>query len=163
MSNHNTPWCLIGDFNVIIVSHGHRGRHSPNRLHMEEFSNWSNQNNLIDITIKDSPYTWSNGILGSGLVETRLDKAFCNPLSLTSSTTFNVSTLNKHISNHHPLLLEISFSQQKHVSNFRFLGMWALHDNCETFIAKSWFVPVVGYQMYILTKKLQILKANLKV
>lgn len=68
----------------------------------------------------------------------------------------------KHQQNHYPLLLEASFSIHAHTSNFKFLNMWTLHDNCKDFIAHCWSTSVVGCPIYVLTKTSQLLKNNLK-
>ncbi|XP_024630529.1 uncharacterized protein [Medicago truncatula] len=40
--------------------------------------------------------------------------------------------------------------------------MWSMHENCKEFISDSWQTRVVGCPMYILTKKLKLLKDRLK-
>ncbi|WJX68649.1 hypothetical protein P8452_52997 [Trifolium repens] len=36
-SQHNLPWSFLGEFNVILGAHEHRGRFSPARLPMSDF------------------------------------------------------------------------------------------------------------------------------
>jgi hypothetical protein len=48
-SLHDLPWCFIGDFNVILGSHEHRGRTPPPRLPMEDFKQWTDTYNLIHL------------------------------------------------------------------------------------------------------------------
>lgn len=129
---------------------------------MMDFSNWSNDNNLIDIPTIGSYFTWSNGRVGSDFIQRRLDRAFCNHLLISSATNMNVSILNRLRSDHFPLLLDFNFSHVQHFSNFRFLGIWTLHDSYEDFIKKVWSTQVIGCPMHILTQKIQILKAELK-
>lgn len=109
---------------------------------------------ISQICTKDSLFTWSNCRHLSGLVERRLDRAFCNQIWLTTSTTMNVSTLTKLRLDHYSLLLEARFSQHKHVSHFGFFGIWTLHDKYEDLIINCWYVPVIGSHVYILIKKL---------
>lgn len=132
------PLSFFWDFDTIMGSPEHIGSHSSNKSHMIDFINWYDNNNLVDIPTKGPPYTLSNGRIGDGLVDRRLDRALCNHLWLTTSTSINVSALVKHRSYHHLLLLEACFSIHRYVSSFRFLGIWTLHDNCGTFIANCW-------------------------
>ncbi|XP_058775611.1 uncharacterized protein LOC131649884 [Vicia villosa] len=138
LSDHALLWCIVGDFNAIQGAHEHQGSHNPNRVHMMDFSNWSNGNNLLDIPSKGNYFTWSNGKVGRDFIQRRLDRSFCNQLWISSATIMNVSTLNRLKSDHFPLLLEFSFSHVQHISNFRFLGMWILHDSCEALVKKVW-------------------------
>jgi len=43
------------------------------------------------------------------------------------------------------------------------MRMWTLHSDCKNIIQESWNTPVIGCPMFILTKKLKILKEKLKV
>jgi hypothetical protein len=40
-SQHDLPWCFLGDFNVILGAHEHRGRVNPARLPIAEFQSWT--------------------------------------------------------------------------------------------------------------------------
>lgn len=57
LQNQNMPWSIIGDFNTIIGSHEYRGSHTPTRLPMEDFANWTNDNNLLRIPTRGCDYT----------------------------------------------------------------------------------------------------------
>ncbi|XP_058763566.1 uncharacterized protein LOC131637017 [Vicia villosa] len=47
-------------------------------------------------------------------------------------------------------------------SQFKFLKMWTLNDDCARLIKDTWNALIVGCPMYILDKKLRILKSRLK-
>jgi len=51
-SQFNIPWSCIGDFNTILGSHEHQGKHEPTRLPMSDFQTWSDSNNLIHLHTK---------------------------------------------------------------------------------------------------------------
>jgi len=42
------------------------------------------------------------------------------------------------------------------------MRMWSTHSNCEKIVKDSWNVSVVGCPMFVLNKKLKIVKGNLK-
>lgn len=117
---------------------------------MDDFKNLSDHNNLIDIPTKGF------------LLERILDRDFCNPNWLTLNSIMNVSTLNKVRPDHYLIILEVSFSQHKHASSFKLLNVLTLHDRCEDFVAKFWYILVIGCPTYILRRKLQLLKTSLK-
>jgi hypothetical protein len=60
-AQHDLPWSFIGDFNVIMGAHEHRGRFNPARLPIEEFQAWSDSFNLIHLPTRGADFTWNNG------------------------------------------------------------------------------------------------------
>lgn len=42
-----------------------------------------------------------------------------------------------------------------HVSQFKFMKMWSLDDDCHRIIKEAWNVNIVGCPMYILNRKLR--------
>lgn len=162
-SQHFIPWCFIGDFNVVIGSHEYRGSYPPARLPMEEFLGWSEANNLYHIPTRGSEFTWSNGRRGNRSTEKRLDRSICNQQWLDLCCSLSCSTLTKHKSDHHPLLLEFQVTPVSFASQFKFQQMWALHPDCKDIITCSWNSNIIGSPMYILNSKLKNLKTILKV
>jgi len=161
-NQHNLPWCAIGDFSTIIGSHEYRGSFIPARVPMEDFFNWSDNNNLIHIPTRGVQYTWSNGRSGARHTEKRLDRAICNQQWLDNCTSLSVTTLTKHKSDHFPILLDFHTSIVTFASQFRFMKMWTLHEDCINVVSNSWNSSVLGCPMFVLSKKLSILKQNLK-
>jgi hypothetical protein len=66
-AQHDLPWSFIGDFNVIMGAHEHRGRFNPARLPIEEFQAWSESFNLIHLPTRGADFTWNNG---RGVIDT---------------------------------------------------------------------------------------------
>jgi hypothetical protein len=159
---HDLPWCFIGDFNVIMGAHEHRGRSSPARLPIEEFQSWTNSFNLIHLPTRGAEFTWNNGRGGSRHTERRLDRVVCNQQWIDLCCVSSVSTLTKIRSDHFPLLLDFKFSNTTFASQFKFLKMWSLHPSCREVVSDSWNSVVVGCPMFVLSEKLKSLKAKLK-
>jgi len=161
--NQTIPWCSIGDFNSILGSHEHRGAFPPARGPMNDFSDWSDNNNLFHLPTRGVQLTWSNGRGGSRHTERRLDRVICNQQWLDMCNSLNVTTLTKLKSDHFPILLHFENSQTTFKSQFKFLNMCTLHENCKHVIQDSWNTNVIGCPMFILNQKLKILKQNLKI
>ncbi|PNY03176.1 ribonuclease H [Trifolium pratense] len=49
-----------------------------------------------------------------------------------------------------------------YASQFKFLKMWTLHDSCKDLISNCWGIQIIGSPMFILSKKLKLLKEHLK-
>jgi hypothetical protein len=161
-SQLNLPWCFLGDFNVIMGAHEHRGRCNPARLPIEEFQSWTNTFNLIHLPTRGASFTWSNGRGGSRHTEKRLDRVICNQAWLDLCSTSTVSTLTKLISDHFPLLFDFKLTNTSFASQFKFMRMWSLHPDCRAIISESWKSVVVGCPMFVLSQKLKSLKTKLK-
>jgi len=162
IQQHNLPFCLIGNFNTILEACEHRGRLAPARLPMNEFQNWSNLNDLFHIPTRGASFTWENRRSGRFYTKRRLDRAISNHAWLDFCTSLSCSTLIRTNSDHYPLLLDFQFSDCTFKSQFRFMKMWSLHDNCKDVISSCWNNRVIGCPMYVLNKKLKILKNTLK-
>lgn len=160
--NHQIPWCNFGDFNTILGAHEHKGAHSPARVPMEDFVNWSDTNHLIHLPTRDSFFTWSNRRGGNAFTERRLDRSICNQSWLDMCSSLSCSTLLRHPSDHSPLLLDFNHTTSRFGSQFKFLKMWAMHDDCINLVQNSWNNSFFGSPMYILSQKLKHLKNNLK-
>ncbi|WJX32857.1 hypothetical protein P8452_21136 [Trifolium repens] len=156
------PWCFIGDFNAIIGANEHRGAFPPARIPMDDFLQWTDNNNLIHIPTRGVEFTWANGREGKNYTQKRLDRAICNLSWINMSTTISCSTLVKHKSDHCPLLLDFHNHELSFASQFRFFRMWSMHNGCKDLIQNSWNTSVVGCPMFVLCKKLKILKEKLK-
>ncbi|KAK2429733.1 hypothetical protein QL285_028147 [Trifolium repens] len=162
-SQHQLPWCFLGDFNVILGAHEYRGSFSPARLPIEDFQQWTDTFNLIHLPTRGAEFTWHNGRGGNGYTEKRLDRAICNQFWLDSCCSSSVTALTRVSSDHFPLLLDLQVTSNSFASQFKFQRMWSLHDDCSRIVSDCWKSVVVGGPMYILTQKLKILKDRLRV
>jgi hypothetical protein len=61
------------------------------------------------------------------------------------------------------ILLDFKLNMVFVASQFKFLRMWTTHPECETIIIDCWNVVIIGCPMYILCKKLKLVKENLKI
>jgi len=161
-TQYKLPWCFIGDYNTITGAHEYRGSHNPARLPIEDFNNWSDSNHLIHIPTRGSYFTWANGRKGSNFTEKRLDRSICNNDWIDMCSSVSCTTLTKQKSNHYPILLEFHIQEIKFASQFKFMQMWSLHPDCSALISEVWNTTVVGCPMYILNRKLKLLKEKLK-
>jgi hypothetical protein len=152
-NQHQIPWCFMGDFNSILRAHEHRGHFNPARAPMEEFQLWTNNNYLIHLPTADAFFTWRNGRDGIRSTKRRLDRCVCNQSWMNISTSVNCSTLTRNHSDHYPILLEFQLNNHKFSTQFKFLKMWSLHENCKDVIQDSWNTQIISCPMFVLSKK----------
>ncbi|XP_058742332.1 uncharacterized protein LOC131614798 [Vicia villosa] len=161
-SAHNLPWSFFGDFNSIIGAHEHRGRNSPSKKPMAEFKDWSDSNHLVHFPTIGAKFTWSNKRDPPMTVERRLDRCLGNLLWIDSCSNLSVSTLAKVCSDHYPLLFEFHINCSRSINQFKFLSAWTVHDQCRNLIESTWSQEIIGCPMFVLSKKLQLLKRDLR-
>jgi len=125
----------MGDFNSIMGTHEHRGFHSPARASIEDFQAWTSSNNLIHLPTVGANYTWSR--TGRRSIQRRLDRSICNQLWMDMCSSITCSTLLKVRSDHHPILLDFHASQHNYTSQFKFMRMWTLHEDCKNIVDSS--------------------------
>ncbi|KAI5415971.1 hypothetical protein KIW84_041126 [Lathyrus oleraceus] len=89
---------------------------------MRDFIEWTEQNLLIDVPSKGVNFTWYNGRSDRAFVERKLDRDFCNHGWIIHSHTLIVTTLPKLRSDHHPIILDSSFTIHLCTYHFRFLS-----------------------------------------
>ena len=113
------PWCILGDFNVLLSADDCKGRVTPNRVSCNEFLHWINTNDLSCMPFTGPCYTWCNGrkCLNSR-IHRRLDKALCNGVCLDEWDSCTYQVLIKNCSDHSPILASFSSSSLRKVSNF---------------------------------------------
>jgi len=143
-------------------AHEHYGNFAPARLPIWDFRYWTNLNDLIHLRTRGVTCTWNNGRLGRRHAKKRLDRTICNQNMLDLCSSISCSTLTKTSSDHYLLLFEFQTSTQTFASNFKFLKMWTLHNDCKKLISDSWNTRLIGCPMHILSTKLKALKTKFK-
>ncbi|XP_058749874.1 uncharacterized protein LOC131622872 [Vicia villosa] len=140
----------------------YRGNNSPSKTPITDFFNWSDTNHFIHLPTLGNLFTWCNCRRGRHRTEKRLDRVICN-MELIDVCRFAVcNTLPKIKSDHYPILYSINFDDIPFKSQFKFHSMWTKNEDCIKIVEDAWKVKVYGCPMFVLDKKLKILKARLK-
>ncbi|KAJ9689585.1 hypothetical protein PVL29_014989 [Vitis rotundifolia] len=155
----NDPWCIAGDFNVVrfpVETSNDRQMSTA----MREFSSFIDEFDLVDPTLGGGAFTWSGGEGGS--LKARLDRfLFSRDWEEHVLGAMQILLL-RPISDHSPILLDCG-GMRTGKSPFRFENMWL---RVEGFMDKfkEWWQTYIyrGSPSYVLAKKLQALKYDLK-
>jgi len=65
-------------------------------------------------------------------------------------------------SDHSPISVCIGPQYQRRRASFKFLNMWVEHQDYKSLLLKHWHTEVYGFSMYILCRRLKLLKGPLK-
>ncbi|KAF1869303.1 hypothetical protein Lal_00018395 [Lupinus albus] len=152
-----------GDFNVVLGAHECRSSILPQRLPYNEFKLFTDARSLVHLVTGGADFTWTNKRRGVDEIEKRLDRCIANEDWMTAWNQLSCYTLPRIASDHHPLLLCFDMGVTPRSSSFKFQKMWLTHTDCHRLVSDVWRVEVVGCPMFVLSKKLRILKKELKV
>ncbi|XP_074374269.1 uncharacterized protein LOC141714661 [Apium graveolens] len=132
-------WCIIGDFNDIMVKEEKQGSCShPQRL-IHGFTEATNDCQLIDLGFNDNMFTWEKSRDTERWVQERLDRGLANRQWKDMFPDTDVKVLDMSASDHLPLHLQLNrkmYVPKKHI--FEFENMWLKEKDCLHIIQQCW-------------------------
>ncbi|XP_009788948.1 uncharacterized protein [Nicotiana sylvestris] len=157
----DTPWCVGGDFNIIMDPNKKLGG-QPHRMYRSlEFQTCISNCGLIDMGYNGSNYTWCNNRRSGKKIWKRLDRIFVNDLWDQLFQRTSVSHLARTSSDHRPLLMKNLSATHQYISYFRFLNCWVNIEGFLDIVRESWSTEVSGNPIWILQSKLKALSKRL--
>eukprot|EP00268_Persea_americana_P034025 TRINITY_DN33662_c0_g2_i1.p1 TRINITY_DN33662_c0_g2~~TRINITY_DN33662_c0_g2_i1.p1 ORF type:complete len:402 (-),score=60.83 TRINITY_DN33662_c0_g2_i1:2739-3944(-) len=162
-SNTSLPWCVIGDFNSILLASEKLSIKPSPSPSVKDFNDMVLSSGLKDLGFRGNSFTWANNRQGQAYVAARLDRAFTNSTWLDRFGDLMITHLPRLSSDHSPLILSHRIRSIPKNMPFKFEEMWLSHNSFKSLVEQSWSIPVSGNPLFILAKKLKILKGNLKV
>lgn len=160
MQNSLSCVCLGGDFNSIRRSGERVGRSSElcNR-DIEAFDEFIRETGLLDMPLHGRSFTCYRP---DGTCKSRLDRILVNHRWLSQWPNATQLGLQRTLSDHCPILLEIKVRDWG-PKPFRFFNAWLLHTGFSDFVRGKWEdYSVEGLGGYVLKEKLKFLKMDLK-
>ncbi|GJY65952.1 RNA-directed DNA polymerase, eukaryota, reverse transcriptase zinc-binding domain protein [Tanacetum coccineum] len=157
------PWVLLGGFNVILNCNENSKGINVQSFEVQEFKKCVDNLSLEDIKLMGLFYTSikvrrdpSKGVLkkldrvmGNGHFVSDFSKSFANFLPFVSS-------------DHSPAVLVMLEVKGKSNKAFRFMNYLADKKDFVDVVRQHWFIPMKGFNMYILTKRLKALKKHMR-
>lgn len=89
MNPQNSPWYVLGDFNIIRQDNERKGGRSRLAVALEEFNEWVDYCGLMDMQFSGQSLSWCNGHTSMARSWAHLDCIF-----------FNMATLNGYLDAH---------------------------------------------------------------
>ena len=99
------PWCVIGDFNTILLAKEKLSTRPPSPLSVKEFHEMALAAGLKDLGFRGNSFTWANNRQGQAYVAARLDRVFLNSKWLDTYVDLVVNDLPRISSDHSPITL----------------------------------------------------------
>ncbi|KAK4707227.1 hypothetical protein R3W88_033199 [Solanum pinnatisectum] len=119
-----TPWCTVGDFNVITDTDEKLGGNTYNMRKSMDFIGIIESCGLMDLGFNGPRFTWSNQRGINFRIWKRLDRAMVNDKWLQNMPQTTITHLPSVGSDHCPLLMEMNTRVDTHIKYFTFLNCW---------------------------------------
>ncbi|XP_057723959.1 uncharacterized protein LOC130939910 [Arachis stenosperma] len=96
---------IMGDFNAITTHHEKEGGRSKSNTSIQDFNDFINSGNLMDLGYEGEKFTWCNRQFGGNLIRERLDQVLVSRSWREEFSNAYVTHLEDFGSDHRPLLL----------------------------------------------------------
>lgn len=160
-ANTISPWCAIGDFNVITSPEEKLGGVPYNMKKSFEFINTIEACGFIDIGFNGQEYTCCNHMDSSNRIWKRLDRALVNDKWLENMPHTSIYHLPSVGSDHCPLLMKMVNNQVTHIKYFKFLNYWADQPSFMNTVSNCWNNNSEGNPMWVFHPNLKRLCSTL--
>jgi len=136
----NLPWCIIRDFNDILVASEKKGRTDRAPWLINGFRVAVQGAGLIDIFMEGYNFTWFKSLGTSRAVEEKLDRALANDKWLTMFPNASLECLTATSLDHYPLKLSCISNRQRSFkgSQFWFENSWLIEPEFKPFVQNCW-------------------------
>ncbi|KAK9265469.1 hypothetical protein L1049_012595 [Liquidambar formosana] len=148
------PWAVISDFNEILSVHEKKGGNAGNSSRINDFMEFIDRCNLIDIGHIGLPYTWYNKREGIDAIFERLDRVLVNLDWLNDYPNAWVDNLPIMGSDHGPILLVTDKETNKGRKPFKFETVWMDSPKMENIVRDAWSSNVQGSNSFRLARKI---------
>ncbi|OIT33861.1 hypothetical protein A4A49_52065 [Nicotiana attenuata] len=143
----NGPWCIGGDFNVILDPDEKKGGR-PHRMNKSlEFSTCIDNCGMMDLDFVGPKYTWCSNWEARRRIWKRLDRVFINDEWIGSY--------------HRPILIQCHDTNQQGPKYFKFLNFWTNQPSFLQVVEEVWRNHVNGNPLWRLQQKLKMLSRRL--
>ncbi|XP_027060814.2 uncharacterized protein [Coffea arabica] len=148
------PWCIGGDFNVIMAPHEKCGGRPFGVREGVELMSFMEAAGVFDVGFSGSNFTWCNNRRGRAKISKRLDRVLINGECAEVSSSISVEHLARHPSDHAPLRISFATRLDSKPRPFRFLNVWLSRADLLEVIRGAWDRPVQGAPLRVLCQKL---------
>lgn len=140
-ANYSGSWLLAGDFNETMTMNERNGVNNSEMIRRcREFSQWVNDNDLIDLGCSAPEHTWFRGNSPETFKSARLDRGLANEEWRMRFGEGAVRNLPKAASDHCPIIISTNgFAPiPGTLKPFCFQAAWMKHAKFHEFVFKNW-------------------------
>ena len=141
---NSLPWCVCGDFNVVMASHEKQGGRPFNNFEGLEMMTFMEEAGVFDVGFFGSSFTWCNNRRGTARLWKKLDRLLINGDCSMMSSSISVVHLARHPPDHAPLKISFVFRLDNKPYLFHFLNVWTSKQSLLDVIRGAWQLDVSG-------------------
>lgn len=156
-SNINTPWVVLGDMNVVRSADEKMVEGGEVSGVTSELIDFLCEARLEDLKFYGMKHTWTNHHTWC-----KLDRVLVNDKWLDTYVESFARFDGYGISDHSPMVITLNPASAKMRLPFRFKNIWVQDVSYEELVQGVWGTPMYGRAMYVVTRKLRLLKQRLK-
>lgn len=156
------PWVMVGDFNCILSNEEKDGGQDKEAWELNDFRNFIDNNDLIDIGFVGFPFTWNNKRHGRANIRQRLDRAIVNPQWRVKFPNGTLLHLPPGGSDHCPILVRYEDRHPPKISRFIFDSRWASKDACDRIVAECWSRDIRGSRWFRIQQKIKLCRQKIR-
>ncbi|XP_070039791.1 uncharacterized protein [Nicotiana tomentosiformis] len=125
----NGPWCITGDFNVIMSSDEKKGENPHIMEKSWDFIECMEECGMADVGYTAPRFTWCNARDKWNRIWKRLDRVFVNHEWTSKTSRFNVEHMASTGSDHTHMLVKYSTTKNEGIKYFKFFKFWTEQPN----------------------------------
>ncbi|XP_071923241.1 uncharacterized protein [Coffea arabica] len=148
-------WIIMVDFNDITSNDEKWGGRVTDNGSFQDFKNFINDNQLVDVGYEGKPWTWSNNWYGPGVVKERLDRGLCTLEWSKCYEEANCTHIESQASDHSMLLLETQKDRKQRRKRFQFDKRWLQQSEVDEVVKKAWDIPCTGTRWFKVKEKIK--------
>lgn len=155
----NNPWVLIGDFNVALnIEDSTRGS-SGLSIGMTKFKECVQKIEVEDLNQSGLHYTWNQRPHADSCILKKLDRVMINGSFLNMFVNSFAIFKPYRLSDHSPAVLKIPVTNNKKHKPFKFANLVTRKPYFLPLVNSSWQSVIEGYSVYLVVKKLKMIKS----
>lgn len=159
----DSPWVVLGDFNVVRFGDEKIGGSVKWRNYYSDLQTLCSDACLDDLRFIGNVFSWNNRQEGDKRIACKLDRVLVNEEWCRTYENSVASFLPSGISDHSPFYVDFGPSFVVKRVPFRFFNFWVQNDSFLEIVRKVWERNVKGSPMFVLVTKLKALKKELKI
>ncbi|KAF7141710.1 hypothetical protein RHSIM_Rhsim06G0052000 [Rhododendron simsii] len=150
------------DFNCILSNDEKWGGLDKEDWELQDFRNFIDDIDLIDVGYVGYPFTWNNKREGRANIRMRLDRVVVNSRWRTYFSSGSLHHLKPGGSDHCPILLKYGLDEDYKVPRFIFDALWAAKEVCGEIVRTSWGTNFVGSRWFCILQKIKLCRKKLR-
>lgn len=159
---HDKPWVLLGDFNAALFLDDKVVGSSNVDISMREFKDCVEDLEISDVNRSGLQFTWNQKPRGKIGILKKLDRIMANQYFLADFVGAHALFQPFRLSDHAPAILCFPMVAKFQPKPFKFANVLVHHDKFNQVVSECWNTTLEGHHMYVVVKKLKLLKKPLR-